>query len=85
MNDILLFFVNIQIAQSLYLPFSNDAARACLEQCVIRKRDMTPCLDSADANSHQHVNVLVTSGPLIPSLVKCLLYRLGDLITCDNG
>lgn len=61
-----------------------SSARACLEQCVIRKRDMTPCLDSADPNSHQHVNVLVTSGPLIPSLVKCLLYRLDDLITCDN-
>ncbi|XP_073121452.1 protein phosphatase EYA [Henckelia pumila] len=32
----------------------------------------------------QHVNVLVTSGPLVPSLVKCLLYRLDKMIDCDK-
>ncbi|GAY64639.1 hypothetical protein CUMW_235000 [Citrus unshiu] len=41
-------------------------------------------LDSADTKS-EHVNILVTSGSLIPSLVKCLLFRLDNLITHGNG
>lgn len=32
----------------------------------------------------QHINVLVTSGSLIPSLVKCMLFRLDDLILHEN-
>ncbi|KAJ4728714.1 Eyes absent protein, partial [Melia azedarach] len=32
----------------------------------------------------QHVNVLVTSGSLIPSLVKCLLFRLDNWIAHGN-
>ncbi|XP_077237032.1 protein phosphatase EYA-like [Tasmannia lanceolata] len=32
----------------------------------------------------QNINVLVTSGSLIPSLVKCLLFRLGDLLVHEN-
>lgn len=31
-----------------------------------------------------NINVLVTSGSLIPSLVKCLLFRLDHLITHEN-
>ncbi|XP_057978537.1 eyes absent homolog isoform X2 [Malania oleifera] len=48
------------------------------------------CVTSADgatenvAATVQHVNVLVTSGSLIPSLVKCLLFRLDVLITHGN-
>ncbi|WOL05466.1 hypothetical protein Cni_G14195 [Canna indica] len=30
------------------------------------------------------INVLVTSGSLIPSLAKCLLYRLDDVISADH-
>ncbi|KAL2476735.1 EYES ABSENT-like protein [Abeliophyllum distichum] len=82
----------IEVWDNLYALSDNytdrwfSSARACLEQCVGRKRDMTPCLESAAAreSNSQHVNVLVTSGPLIPSLVKCLFFRLDDLITCDN-
>ncbi|XP_074566577.1 protein phosphatase EYA-like isoform X1 [Curcuma longa] len=32
----------------------------------------------------QNINVLVTSGSLIPSLVKCLLYQLDDVIPANN-
>ncbi|WOL13230.1 hypothetical protein Cni_G21999 [Canna indica] len=32
----------------------------------------------------KNINVLVTSGSLIPSLAKCLLYRLDDVITANN-
>ncbi|KAJ8465896.1 hypothetical protein OPV22_028448 [Ensete ventricosum] len=32
----------------------------------------------------QNINVLVTSGALIPSLAKCLLYRLDDVISANN-
>lgn len=31
------------------------------------------------------VNVLVTSGVLIPSIVKCLLFKLNDFIDCDKS
>ncbi|KAG8386866.1 hypothetical protein BUALT_Bualt03G0193500 [Buddleja alternifolia] len=51
-----------------------SSARACLEQCAGQKRDA----------KFEHVNVLVTSGPLVPSLVKCLFFRLDNIITCDN-
>ncbi|CAH9087662.1 unnamed protein product [Cuscuta europaea] len=67
-----------------------SSARACLEQCASGNAELTPgdC-SAAGANDgqgskYQHVNVLVTSGALIPSLVKCLLFRLGDMISCQN-
>ncbi|XP_034711816.1 eyes absent homolog isoform X1 [Vitis riparia] len=66
-----------------------SSARAFLEQCSDENKDSTPLapangvVDSIDAKS-QNVNVLVTSGSLIPSLVKCLLFRLDDLITHGN-
>uniref|UniRef100_A0A5B6Z367 protein-tyrosine-phosphatase n=1 Tax=Davidia involucrata TaxID=16924 RepID=A0A5B6Z367_DAVIN len=60
-----------------------SSARACLEQCSGGNKELTPCIDSADTK-FQHINVLVTSGSLIPSLVKCLLFRLDDLITYSN-
>uniref|UniRef100_A0A7N2N1M6 protein-tyrosine-phosphatase n=1 Tax=Quercus lobata TaxID=97700 RepID=A0A7N2N1M6_QUELO len=66
-----------------------DVARAFLEQCSSGKTDTTSTasaegmVDSSDS-SYQHVNVLVTSGSLIPSLVKCLLFRLDNLITHEN-
>ncbi|KAG9452950.1 hypothetical protein H6P81_005854 [Aristolochia fimbriata] len=41
-------------------------------------------LISATDTKHQNVNILVTSGSLVPSLVKCLLFRLDDLIEAQN-
>ncbi|KAK4486960.1 hypothetical protein RD792_006275 [Penstemon davidsonii] len=62
-----------------------SSARACLEQCAGQTRDITTSINSANAyGQFQHVNVLVTSGQLIPSLVKCLFFRLDKFITCDN-
>ncbi|KAL5724341.1 protein-tyrosine-phosphatase [Ranunculus cassubicifolius] len=49
-----------------------SAARALLEQCA-----------RGDEQS-QNINILVTSGYLIPSLVKCMLFRLNDFIRPEN-
>ncbi|KAE9445637.1 hypothetical protein C3L33_22464, partial [Rhododendron williamsianum] len=67
-----------------------SSARSCLEQCSGGNEDLTPGTTSADGihdsiTNFQHINVLVTSGSLIPSLVKCLLFRLDDMITYENG
>lgn len=68
-----------------------SSAREFLELCSGRKEDPVPCLASGGGmvshtdNKFEHVNVLVTSGSLIPSLVKCLLFRLDNLITHGNG
>ncbi|XP_057792556.1 eyes absent homolog [Salvia miltiorrhiza] len=63
-----------------------SSARACLEQCAGRRRDVTPSTNSDDVRdaAFEHINVLVTSGPLVPSLVKCLFFRLDNMITCNN-
>jgi hypothetical protein len=34
---------------------------------------------------HSSINCIVTSGSLIPSLAKCLLYRLDDVVAFENG
>ncbi|XP_057520381.1 eyes absent homolog isoform X2 [Amaranthus tricolor] len=39
---------------------------------------------STDGTEFQCINVLVTAGSLIPSLVKCLLFKLDSLIICEN-
>uniref|UniRef100_M1BH93 protein-tyrosine-phosphatase n=1 Tax=Solanum tuberosum TaxID=4113 RepID=M1BH93_SOLTU len=68
-------------------PSPSNAARACLEQCAVGDRDLassTVSTNDAGDTIFQHVNILVTSGSLIPSLVKCLLFRLGDLIPSEN-
>ncbi|KAK6947440.1 hypothetical protein RJ641_000913 [Dillenia turbinata] len=54
-----------------------SSARAFLEQC-------SGAIIGSSNTELQHVNVLVTSGSLIPSLVKCLLFRLDDLIEHGN-
>lgn len=66
-----------------------SSARVCLEHCAAGNTDLIPPIDSAHRSNYartgcDHVNVLVTSGSLIPSLVKCLLYRLDGLIACEN-
>ncbi|KAM7493965.1 hypothetical protein LguiB_028574 [Lonicera macranthoides] len=50
-----------------------SSARACLEQC-----------SSGNKENIQNVNILVTSGSLIPSLVKSLLFQLDDFIPSEN-
>ncbi|KAM0026691.1 putative Eyes absent family, EYA domain superfamily [Helianthus debilis subsp. tardiflorus] len=52
-----------------------SSARTCVEQCAGGNNDP----------GAENINVIVTSGSLIPSLVKCLLFRLDDLISYDNG
>ncbi|KAJ9152591.1 hypothetical protein P3X46_026145 [Hevea brasiliensis] len=67
-----------------------SSAREFLEECSGRKEDPVPCLASGGVmvnhtdSKFEHINVLVTSGSLIPSLVKCLLFRLDNLITHGN-
>lgn len=69
-----------------------SAGRAFLEECL--KKDSVSRQGAANAESSegltedqtpsQNVNVLVTSGTLIPSLVKCLLFQLDGFITREN-
>jgi len=40
---------------------------------------------SAIEQSSQDIHILVTSGALIPSLVKCLLFRLDTFLRHENG
>ncbi|KAK9021037.1 hypothetical protein V6N11_011045 [Hibiscus sabdariffa] len=67
-----------------------SSARALLEQCLSGNEDPTSCntvaggVVSSNATGSRHINVLVTSGSLIPSLVKCLLFRLDNLISYEN-
>lgn len=65
-----------------------NVARIFLEECSAGHKNTS--LVAADgikssASKYQHVNLLVTSGSLIPSLVKCLLFRLDNMITDENG
>ncbi|KAL9246924.1 hypothetical protein vseg_020402 [Gypsophila vaccaria] len=48
-----------------------SSARTLLQHC-------------SSENEHHSVNILVTAGSLIPSLVKCLLFRLDNFITSEN-
>lgn len=64
-----------------------SSARAFLEECAFSDEPPRASADrthNSTSRSSQHVNILVTSGSLIPSLVKCLLFRLDHLITPGN-
>lgn len=68
-----------------------SSARACVAECASGNKDPIPSVNSttdaiSDSTSSriQNINVIVTSGSLIPSLVKCLLFRLDDLFSYDN-
>ncbi|KAF5195395.1 Eyes absent-like protein [Thalictrum thalictroides] len=67
-----------------------SSARAFLEQSSGRTRGLNSHLYSSDKaddltdTTPQDINILVTSGSLIPSLVKCMLFRLDDLIMHQN-
>ncbi|KAG6478290.1 hypothetical protein ZIOFF_061725 [Zingiber officinale] len=63
-----LTYVKSNISTNLLLSF---LSHALLKQTLKR----TKC---------QNINVLVTSGSLIPSLAKCLLYQLDDVIPANN-
>ncbi|XVE57468.1 hypothetical protein DITRI_Ditri04bG0092900 [Diplodiscus trichospermus] len=67
-----------------------SSARTLLEQCLSENEDPTightavgGIVNSNDTGPW-HINVLVTSGSLIPSLVKCLLFRLDGVISYEN-
>jgi hypothetical protein len=66
-------------------------ARTFLKECSGQNKDAVSSIAYANTSTdstnakHQHVNVLVTSGSLIPSLVKCLLFHLDNSITHENG
>ncbi|KAI4315138.1 hypothetical protein L6164_027981 [Bauhinia variegata] len=67
-----------------------SSARAILKDCSAENTDLVSSVASAVTSTgsttakSQNVNVLVTSGSLIPSLVKCLLFRLDSWITHGN-
>ncbi|AES90820.2 eyes absent-like protein [Medicago truncatula] len=67
-----------------------SSARACLTECSGENKDVVSSITYANTSTdsinakHHHVNVLVTAGSLIPSLVKCLLFHLDSLITHGN-
>uniref|UniRef100_A0A1D1XCV1 protein-tyrosine-phosphatase n=1 Tax=Anthurium amnicola TaxID=1678845 RepID=A0A1D1XCV1_9ARAE len=66
-----------------------SSARALLDQIANGRKwledhvELDDTTDCAVAKC-QNINALVTSGSLIPSLVKCLLFRYGDLISQEN-
>jgi len=98
---LLQYFKYVQFFKSkylfLFLPIfvsnSNIEGRAFLEECL--RTDSVSTQGAAnvesseglteDQTSSQNVNVLVTYGTLIPSLVKCLLFQLDGFITLENG
>ncbi|KAK4260258.1 hypothetical protein QN277_003400 [Acacia crassicarpa] len=67
-----------------------SSARAFLKECLGENKDADSSValpeTSADSTNttRQHVNVLVTSGSLIPTLVKCMLFRIDSLLTHEN-
>ncbi|KAJ1428950.1 HAD-like superfamily [Sesbania bispinosa] len=67
-----------------------SSARAFLKDCSGENKDSVSSMAFANTSTdstnakYQHVNVLVTSGSLIPSLVKCMLFHLDSLITHGN-
>ncbi|XP_077244940.1 protein phosphatase EYA-like [Tasmannia lanceolata] len=67
-----------------------SSARNFLELVSGGSKDSTPHLVSPEGATGssvmkcRNINVLVTSGSLVPSLVKCLLFRLDDLFVHGN-
>ncbi|KAH7687341.1 Protein-tyrosine-phosphatase protein [Dioscorea alata] len=75
----------IQLWDDLYQMTDNytdgwfSSGHAFLQQILGRNT-----LSTSNHARCQHINVLVTSGSLIPSLVKCLLFKLDDVFSYDN-
>ncbi|XP_042479969.1 eyes absent homolog isoform X2 [Macadamia integrifolia] len=64
-----------------------SSARTFLEHCSGENNGLAPHVASSNVctgTGYKNINVLVTSGSLIPTLVKCLLFRLDDLFTHTN-
>ncbi|KAL9326803.1 hypothetical protein ACSQ67_007448 [Phaseolus vulgaris] len=65
-----------------------SSAQTFLKECSGEDEDAVSSIASSNTSYNstnvKHVNVLVTSGSLIPSLVKCLLFRLDSLISHGN-
>ncbi|KAG5040508.1 hypothetical protein GLYMA_05G112400v4 [Glycine max] len=65
-----------------------SSARTFLKECSGEDKDAVYSIAFANTSSNstnaKHVNVLVTSGSLVPSLVKCMLFHLDSLITHGN-
>lgn len=86
----LYFFIAILFIaqQALYIISTSccNLARALMEECSGGNEASSEngVVDPTDSKV-KHINVLVTSGSLIPSLVKCMLFRLDDLIAYKNG
>ncbi|KHN45972.1 Eyes absent like 4 [Glycine soja] len=63
-------------------------AQKYLQECSGEDKDAVYSIAFANTSSNstnaKHVNVLVTSGSLVPSLVKCMLFHLDSLITHGN-
>ena len=79
-NICFLLFCSLSVFSAQY-SFVLIAARAFLEQCSNVKE---ASVDGTDRSS-QDIHILVTSGALIPSLVKCLLFRLDTFLRHENG
>ncbi|XP_021765675.1 eyes absent homolog 4-like [Chenopodium quinoa] len=56
-----------------------SSARTLLQHCSGDRELVT-----TGCEEFQCINILVTAGSLIPSLVKCLLFKLDSLLTCEN-
>ena len=69
---------------SLFFPSGRNILKCCLEadasDTSVSNGDEVTAL-----NSTSSVNVLVTSGSLVPSLVKILLFKLNKFISHENG
>nr|ACU17702.1 unknown [Glycine max] len=65
-----------------------SSARTFLKECSGEDKDSVSSVAFANTSSNStnsnHVNVLVTSGSIVPSLVKCMLFHLDSLITHGN-
>lgn len=73
--------------QALYIISTSccNLARALMEECSgDNEASSENGVVDPTYSKVKHINVLVTSGSLIPSLVKCMLFRLDDLIAYKN-
>lgn len=63
-----------------------SSARVFLEECSAGSGGTSVVAADGinESAASKHINLLVTSGSLIPSLVKCLLFRLDNMIVHEN-
>lgn len=78
-QEMMEFWNNIYGVTDSYTDGWLSSARACLEECSSGDSAV-----GANESPYQSIHVMVTSGSLIPSLVKCLLFRLDHFITYEN-